>query len=148
MTPPRMPNNTWAAADQLAPWRGLVWTPTFSRFVRSYCSVSGYLVERGPTNAVFLARPRRDDEAGSFTAHVLALSVTTMGRERLRFEPCGSFTVRRMGQMDIDLLGGFASVIAQRLEVVEALPEFERSAGRQAFAAKLKAAELEFARLR
>lgn len=125
-------------------WSKVTWTPTMQRFAAVYCRVSGWFVERGPMNVVFLVRPGWS-AAGFFTGHVVALVTTSTGRERLRFEPCGSFTVRRNERIDLCLVGALAGILSERIEAASAGPEL---ADRQVFYQKLKASELEFERLR
>ena len=139
-----IPAGVGASARATDTWTRVDRTATFHRFARCFCAVSGWFLERGPTNVLFLARPVRG-AAGFFTAHVVALTTTTSGRERLRFEPVGSFTVRRRGRIDLSLVGGLASLVARRIEEADSGPV---NVTRGAFLGKLKASEIEFERLR
>lgn len=139
-----IPDGTGASAKVTDAWTRVDRTETFHRFARCFCAVSGWFLERGPTNVLFLARPVRG-AAGFFTAHVVALTTTTSGRERLRFEPVGSFTVRRGGRTDLSLVGGLAKLVARRIEEADA---GTTEIARGAFLGKLKASEVEFERLR
>lgn len=138
-------SGTTGAATIVEAWLRVDDTETFGRFRRCFASVSGWLVERGQVNVLFLVRPSRA-AAGCFAGHVVGMTVTTQGRERLRFEPCGSFTVRRGGKIDLDLVGPLSGLIASRLEDAEkpGAPVVPR----HIFLGKLKASEAEFERYR
>ena len=139
-----IPAGTGLSATATGHWSRVDRTATFHRFARCFCAVAGWFLERGPTNVLFLARPVRGP-AGFFTAHIVALTVTTSGRERLRFEPVGSFTVRRGGRLDLSLVGGLASLVARKVTDAD---ESAVNMTRSAFLGKLKASEVEFERLR
>ena len=106
--------------------------------------MSGWLVERGAVNVLFLVRPAKR-AAGCFTGHVVAMTVTVQGRERLRFEPVGCFTVRRAGSLDLELVGGLAALVSKRLLDAEA---GGATVPRHIFLGKVRASEAEFERYR